>query len=593
MSKSTHRHSSGKSARAPALSIPSTTLPLRKTWPISLCVGLAIGSIVFSSDALAGGPTGGVVVGGSGSITQSGNQTIINQASKKLALDWQTFNVGANESVLFNQPSRSAVALNRILDQNPSQIFGRINSNGQIFLINTHGIIFGATAQVNVGGLLASTLDLTPKDFLAGNYSLNAAAVGAGVVNHGLIQAASGGSVSLVGGSVLNDGLIFANYGSINLDGAAHAVLDFDGNGLINIQITGELKQRLDAREAAVTNKGTLSAEDGTVVLQASAAKDLFTNLVNNSGVVDASGISTDGGVVRLVANGGDVIQCRQHQGVRRARRQCTTAVRSERECHRQDIDASGNLGGGSIRVGGGYQGGEGLQRAAVTYVGPDAILNADARRSGDGGSVVVWSDVATGFMGNIFARGGAAGGNGGSAEVSSHGYLEFNGNANLRADHGAWGTLLLDPNDVTISTSADSNSLFTGGVFSAPAPGAVSTINTTTLATQLNGNSAVNVTAGSNLTVANGFSYSGAASTLTLAANGTLTFSNGAIITSTVNTLSGVLSGTAGVTFNGTSGFNTNGGNLTITSGAGAQLGALTTNNLTVSAAGNITQAG
>ena len=107
--------------------------------------------------------------------------------------------------MLFNQPARSAVALNRILDQNPSQIFGKINSNGQIFLINTHGIIFGATAQLNVGGLMASTLDLTPNDFLAGNYSLNAVGGGAGVVNHGTIQAASGGSVSLVGGKVEND----------------------------------------------------------------------------------------------------------------------------------------------------------------------------------------------------------------------------------------------------------------------------------------------------------------------------------------------------------------------------------------------------
>jgi filamentous hemagglutinin family protein len=220
-------------------------------------VGLALGSIVFSGEALAGGPTGGVVVGGSGSITQSGNSTVINQVSQKLALNWQTFNLAANESVLFNQPGRSAVALNRILDQNPSQIFGKINSNGQIFLINTHGIIFGATAQMNVGGLLASTLDLTPNDFLAGRYNLNVAGARAGIVNHGLIQAASGGSVSLVGGSVLNDGVIFANYGKINLDGADHATLDFDGNGLINIQITGELKERLDAKEAAFTKKGT------------------------------------------------------------------------------------------------------------------------------------------------------------------------------------------------------------------------------------------------------------------------------------------------------------------------------------------------
>ena len=100
--------------------------------------------------------------------------TVINQLSNKLALDWQTFNVGKDATVLFKQPSFTAVALNRILDQNPSQIFGRINSNGQVFLINTHGIIFGSTAQVNVGGLVASTLDLTPSDFLANHFNLDA-----------------------------------------------------------------------------------------------------------------------------------------------------------------------------------------------------------------------------------------------------------------------------------------------------------------------------------------------------------------------------------------------------------------------------------
>ncbi|HXS05133.1 MAG TPA: filamentous hemagglutinin N-terminal domain-containing protein, partial [Rhodanobacter sp.] len=179
------RESRNGASRFDTSRLPSGSLPLRRTWPISLCVGLAIGSIAFSGDALAGGPTGGVVVGGSGDIAQSGNQTVINQISQRLALNWDTFNLKSNESVLFNQPSRSAVALNRILDQNPSQIFGKINSNGQVFLINTHGIIFGATAQMNVGGLMASTLDLTPKDFLAGNYNLNAVGGGAGIVNHG------------------------------------------------------------------------------------------------------------------------------------------------------------------------------------------------------------------------------------------------------------------------------------------------------------------------------------------------------------------------------------------------------------------------
>jgi len=239
-----------------SMSAPAHVNLRRKLLPASLSLlGLFAGSIAFSGEALAGSgginpstsPTGGAIVGGLGSITQSGANTIINQNSARLALNWQTFNVGANASVLFKQPSFTAVALNRILDQNPSQIFGHISSNGQIFLINTHGIIFGSTAQLNVGGLMASTLDLTPNDFLADHFNLNAHGNSAGIVNHGTIEAASGGSVSLVGGSVANDGLIIANYGNINLDGADQAVLDFDGTGLINVQITGALKQRLDA----------------------------------------------------------------------------------------------------------------------------------------------------------------------------------------------------------------------------------------------------------------------------------------------------------------------------------------------------------
>ena len=475
MSKSTHQRKSRTNVCARSILASGKALPLRRTWPISLCVGLAVGSIVFSGDALAGGPTGGVVVGGTGSITQSGNSTIINQASQKLALNWQTFNVGANESVLFNQPGRSAVALNRILDQNPSQIFGRISSNGQIFLINTHGIIFGATAQMNVGGLLASTLDLTPNDFLAGHYNLNATGAGAGIVNHGLIQAASGGSVALVGGSVLNDGLIFANYGKINLDGADHAVLDFDGNGLINIQITGELKQRLDQREAAVTNKGTLRAEDGTVVLQASATKDLFTGLVNNTGVIDASGISTDGGVVRLVGNGGNVESSGSinvsgvHGGSAQLLSDRNVGVTGG------SIDASGVLGGGDIRVGGGWQGGEGLQTAAATYVAPGAVLKADATQRGDGGSVVVWGNDVNNFYGSISARGGALGGNGGRVETSSHYGLDVHGGVDASAPQGKAGIWLIDPYNVTISSGADAN---TGTAPNYTASGAGSVVN-------------------------------------------------------------------------------------------------------------------
>ena len=430
----------------------------RKALPLSL--SLLLCGALASAPAMAGTvgatttPTGGSIIGGSGSILQDGASVVVNQASNKLVLNWQSFNLGQDASVRFNQPGASAVALNRILDQNPSQIFGQISSNGQVFLINTHGIIFGTTAQVNVGGLVASTLDLTPTDFLSNHFNLNAVGGSAGIVNHGTIAAAIGGSVSLVGGKVENDGVIVANYGRINLDGADHAVLDFDGNGLINVQITGALQQRLDADEAAVANKGTLQADGGTVVLQASAAKDLFTNLVNNEGVIDAHGISTDGGVVRLVGSGGNTVSngdinvSGRHGG--------SVQLLSDRDVAvGGSVDASGAFGGGSIRAGGGARGGEGLLQAANTTVEAGASLNADATQSGDGGSIAVWSSQASDIAGNFSARGGALGGDGGGIETSGERIHIVDGTSvNTLAPHGQSGDWLIDPQDFTIAAT-------------------------------------------------------------------------------------------------------------------------------------------
>ncbi|WP_345781180.1 filamentous hemagglutinin N-terminal domain-containing protein, partial [Metallibacterium sp.] len=431
-----------------------------------------------------------MIVGGSGSISQSGDTTTINQSSGLLAINWNTFNVGANATVLFNQPSAAAIALNRILDQNPSLIFGHIDSNGLIFLINTHGIIFGPTAELNVGGLLASTLDMTPTDFMSRRFNLDAHGAVASVVNYGLINAASGGSVSLLGGQVTNNGLIVANYGHINLDGANRAVLDFGDNGLINIQVTGELKKQLDAEQAAVINNGTLRADSGTVILQATAARNLFTNLVNNTGNIIASGISSNGGVVRLVAAGGNTLDSGtidasgMHGG--------TVQILSDQNVGvTGTINASGTQGGGSIRVGGGWHGGEGLPTAAVTYVGPTATLDANATQSGNGGSVVVWGNQGNNFYGTITADGGAQGGNGGQVETSAHTGLNVQGNVDASAVAGLAGTWLLDPWNVTIATG--------GTAFSNPfSATATSTIDPTGIDTALTGGTSVVVFTGS-----------------------------------------------------------------------------------------------
>jgi filamentous hemagglutinin family protein len=106
-------------------------------------------------------PTGGQVSAGSGAIAQAGLNTTITQSSQNLAINWQSFGIAANEAVRFNQPNAAAIALNRVTSQNPSQILGSLSANGWVFVLNPNGILFGAGSQVNVGGLVASTLGLS------------------------------------------------------------------------------------------------------------------------------------------------------------------------------------------------------------------------------------------------------------------------------------------------------------------------------------------------------------------------------------------------------------------------------------------------
>ena len=232
--------------------------------------------------------------------------TNIQQHSQNLILNWDSYNVQANEAVNYRQPNANAQALNRILDHNPSQIFGQINANGKVLLVNPNGVFFKPGARVNVGGLVASGLNISDKDFLAGKYHFAHDGKGApgAVINQGLIQAATGGAVSLIGGAVKNEGTILAHAGQVNLVAGKAMTMDFDGDGLIQFAVTEELLERAEGLEDAVSNTGTIKAEGGAVLLKGRAARDVFTQVVNNSGVIGAGRVESNGGVIRLVAEG-------------------------------------------------------------------------------------------------------------------------------------------------------------------------------------------------------------------------------------------------------------------------------------------------
>ena len=240
-------------------------------------------------------PQGGSITTGNGSIIANGNnQLIIKQTSDKLGINWQSFNVGPDGHVIFDQPGKNSIALNRVIGRDGSSILGRIDANGQVFLINPNGIIFGKNAQVNVGGLVASTLNITDEDFQKGNYKFNASASNGEVINLGSLQSAEGGYVALLGKTVKNNGLIKAHLGTVAMAAGDAVTLDFSGDGLINVQIT---KSTL---KALVDNQGMIQADGGSVLMTARATNATLEAVVNNDGVIQAQTIENRAGKIFL-----------------------------------------------------------------------------------------------------------------------------------------------------------------------------------------------------------------------------------------------------------------------------------------------------
>ena len=271
--------------------------------PIIQRGGLSIAAfIAMTNAALAISPTelptGGAITAGSGSISTSANAMTVNQTSQKMVADWNTFNIGEQASVTFRQPGATASALNRIHDLDPSQIMGKLSANGQVFLINQSGIIFGKTAQVNVGGIVATSLDMADSDYLAGKYRFSATGIAGSVINEGVIEAMPGGVVALIAPRVENEGAIRANGGgSAALLAGDKVTVDFGGDGLINYVIDQ------GAVEAQAANKGLIQADGGLAVMSARAANELTGAAVNNTGIVRARTLASKEGRIVLISD--------------------------------------------------------------------------------------------------------------------------------------------------------------------------------------------------------------------------------------------------------------------------------------------------
>ena len=260
----------------------------------SLLLWMSLALSSWGTTAFAA-PVGGIVAAGKASITQNNGQTLIQQSSAKAILDWKQFNIGAKESVKFIQPDRNAVALNRIQSGSPSRIDGQLLANGQVFLVNPHGILFGSNASVNVGGMVASTLNLDATDFMAGRYNWKGNGTGS-IQNEGQIQA-EGGYVGLLGAQISNSGQVMANKGSVVLATGQEMTLDISGNGMVNVVIPKGVAQAL------IHNSGLIQADGGQVLLTTHAAQAAVNSVVNNTGIIRAQTLGERNGKIVLLAD--------------------------------------------------------------------------------------------------------------------------------------------------------------------------------------------------------------------------------------------------------------------------------------------------
>ena len=233
-------------------------------------------------------PTGWNVTSGSASFAQSGNTLTINQTSQQAIANFSTFNVGSAALVDLRQLNSSAALLARVNGGDPSQILGGIRADGALWLINQAGIMVGPGARIDVARFIASSLNVSDSDFLAGRMNFKGTGTPGDVRNAGTINAASGGSIYLVGANVANTGSLNAPQGEVLLAAGQTVQLVDTATPGVSVAITGT--------PGEARNMGQITAEAGRIGLAA--------GLVSNSGTISASSAVREGGRIFLRASG-------------------------------------------------------------------------------------------------------------------------------------------------------------------------------------------------------------------------------------------------------------------------------------------------
>ncbi len=516
----------------------------------------------------AAGPSGGTVSAGSATITQSAAQTTVKQTSNKAVVNWNNFSIGSGSTVRFVQPSASSIALNRVTGSQASVIQGALQANGQVWVLNPNGVLIAPGGQVAASSFLATTRSLTDQQFMAGNYAFTDGGVlGASVVNQGSIIVAEGGYAVLAGEAVRNEGYIEANLGQVVLGGAKAFTLDLSGDNTLAFVVTAPVDVTPTDGKAVVDNSGSIQAAGGRVLMTARAASQVVGQVINTGGVVAATSAQMVNGKIVLDGGAGSVSVAGDLNASGKGAGQTGGAI----DVNAQKIqikataklDVSGDAGGGKIAIGGGGPNTrtQSFTPAVSTTIAAGARFDASALTRGDGGEILVFTDLKnplafTQVAGSFIARGGSQGGNGGFVETSGY-RLDVNGIVvNTLAPKGRAGLWLLDPDEIVIGDGVAPLSC----VIPACTFITVATINT-------------NLTTGP-------VSYT--------AANGDITINAGAPPIAWNNANSFNLTATKGSIFVGRQISSTGSGSVTLSAGTGIEVGAgaaisLSTGNLNI----------
>jgi filamentous hemagglutinin family protein len=261
-----------------------------------LCVlcELCVVILLFFPLSLSSLPQGGEVVSGDVVISQQNATTMHVKASDKSIVAFDRFHIGENESVKFIQPKSTSTVLVRDRALVPSQIMGRMDANGRLFLINPNGIVFGPTSQVNVGSLIASTLDIDDRDFITGNYRFKLKEKNGYIVNKGTLKGSE--AIALLSPNITNVGAIIAEASRVVLAAGELVTLDFTGDGLVSFAVGGELEK------AVIEHLGSITAAKGEIALYLKTADHLIKSVINIDGLEEGVKIVREGASVKIAA---------------------------------------------------------------------------------------------------------------------------------------------------------------------------------------------------------------------------------------------------------------------------------------------------